>query len=392
MGKGKLKFLEGLRGIMAINVMLDHFAMVYYPQMYFQDYAASIGGFLSLFATTPLSILMNGNIAVQYFFALTGFLVGRSFFYGKGLQRREILVKTCNRYLRLLPVVFAATLFTYLTMVLGLQHHMKILDQVANPDMLLVQCNFEPTFKRFLMNAVYEPFVLYGSDFLRQFWMLRYEVWGYVLCMLTCYFLQDSRLRRVGYVAIALLLWILVDENYMGFFMGLFVADLCYCREKNTTVFSRFYHRIVYHKATLALMAAAGLYLAACPMFFTGWYGFFGAIPKMTTELVRATGTALLLFCLVEVPKAARLFEGKVLLFLGEISFCIYAFHWPIALTLQSWLFDLLNNHMGYDGAAVLAFAITFPITIAASYGAYLVLEKNKKLDIRAFLEKMTLT
>ncbi len=390
MQKDRITFLEGLRGIMAINVMLDHFVMVYYPQMYFLEYAEKTGGFLSLFASTPLSILINGNIAVQYFLILTGFLVGRSFFQGKAPDRREIVIKSCNRYLRLLPVVFWATLFTYLTMVLGLQHHQQILDQVANPDILSVQCDFEPTFTRFLLNAFYEPFVLYGSDFLRQFWMLRYEMWGYVLCMLTCYFLRDSKLRRLGYVVVTLLLWITLDANYIGLMMGVFVADLYYC-DDSTTVLAKFYGPILRSKPVIWGLFVVGGYLAACPMELTGWYGFFGYIPKMTTELVRATGAAILLFCLLRTPKATKIFEGKALQFLGKISFCIYALNWPIPLTLQAWLFDWLNDIMSYDAAALSAFAITAPVTIAVAYIAYLLIEKDKKLDIRMLIEKTTL-
>ncbi len=44
--------------------------------MYFDKAAKEASDFLSLFATTPLTALVNGNIAVMYFMVLTGFLVG----------------------------------------------------------------------------------------------------------------------------------------------------------------------------------------------------------------------------------------------------------------------------------------------------------------------------
>ena len=79
----KLYYLDGMRGLMAINVILCHFVCVYFPQMYFQNFAQESSDFLSLFATTPLSATVNGNIAVMYFMALTGFLVGMSTFTKK---------------------------------------------------------------------------------------------------------------------------------------------------------------------------------------------------------------------------------------------------------------------------------------------------------------------
>ncbi len=42
--KKKLSFFEGLRGLMAMNVVVNHFVVVFYPQMYFANYAESIGG------------------------------------------------------------------------------------------------------------------------------------------------------------------------------------------------------------------------------------------------------------------------------------------------------------------------------------------------------------
>lgn len=67
------KYLDGLRGVMAISVVTCHFICVYYPEMLFHTYAAN-AGWKSIVARTPLSALINGDFAVQYFFVLSGFL------------------------------------------------------------------------------------------------------------------------------------------------------------------------------------------------------------------------------------------------------------------------------------------------------------------------------
>ena len=41
---GRLKFLDGLRGLAALNVIICHFVVVYFPQMYYKEYADSWGG------------------------------------------------------------------------------------------------------------------------------------------------------------------------------------------------------------------------------------------------------------------------------------------------------------------------------------------------------------
>ena len=155
----KLYYLDGMRGLMAINVILCHFVCVYFPQMYFQSSAQESSDFLSLFATTPLSATVNGNIAVMYFMALTGFLVGMSTFTKKASGIGWFVKKSISRYTRLLPIVFIATLITYFTMVLNFQKHLLITDSLVNISFLKDYCNFNPNIKSLLINIFIKPFL-----------------------------------------------------------------------------------------------------------------------------------------------------------------------------------------------------------------------------------------
>lgn len=388
LSREKLPFLDGIRGLMALNVVICHFVLAYYPQMYMVEKDTG-GGLLRYFARTPLSILVNGDIAVRYFLVLTGFLVGRKFLTGKEPDRALIVKKSIDRYLRLMPVIFAATLFTHLTMVLGLQHHWDIMDLVAYSDNLALQCNFAPTLRRLLLNGLYEPFVLGGSDYIGAFWMLRFELWGYILSMLTCYFLRDSKMRRIGYIVIGLLLWITVDENYLGFFFGIFVADLCYRKGEHSTWLSRFYEPLLQKRTVIWILALIGGYLATCPMEFVGIHAPLARIPKITTYTPRAVGVAVLLYCLLQSPSCAKLFEGPILRFLGKISYSIYAFHTPLMLSMEAGLFGYFYGRMSYDSAALLAFGLTIPVILLVAYGGYLLVEKNRFWSIKRYLEKI---
>ncbi len=40
----RLKYLDGLRGLMSINVIICHFICVYYPEMYTLAWAEKYGG------------------------------------------------------------------------------------------------------------------------------------------------------------------------------------------------------------------------------------------------------------------------------------------------------------------------------------------------------------
>lgn len=44
--ESRLKFLDGIRGLAALNVIICHFVVIYFPQMYYKEYADSWGGYL----------------------------------------------------------------------------------------------------------------------------------------------------------------------------------------------------------------------------------------------------------------------------------------------------------------------------------------------------------
>lgn len=383
---GKLEFLDGLRGLMAFNVILNHFVVVYYPQMYFLEYAEEMGGVLSLFALTPLSVLLNGNIAVQYFFVLTGFLVGRSFFT-KQIPAHTLPNRSLKRYLRLLPVVFAATVFTFLTMRFGLQYHLRITDLVMNPDFLKSYCNFTERLISLPAEIFMNPFTSEGSSYVGPFWTIYLELWGYIFSMVLCLVFRERKYRRLEYLVVMVLLRQLSGiSRYIPFVMGVLVSDLQFNSAPSFQIhFCAGVSGKKWWKWGLLLL---GIYLACCPMYFVSIYTVLGKIPGNDTSFVRTTGVAVLLFMLLRSPGTQKLLQHPILLRMGELSFEVYAFHWPLMLSFQAWAFYRLFERFSYDMAAVGAFLLTLPVIYLTAYLVHAVwagcssfcARRNKKL------------
>jgi len=371
--RSKIEFLDGIRGLMAFCVIITHFVVIYLPQMYFRSFAESSEGFLSLFASTPLSVFVNGNPAVQYFFILTGFLVGRSFFL-KEHRPGQLLEKSFQRYTRLLPLVAITTFFTWLTMKLGLQYHLRIAQETLNPEYLSAYCNFEPSLKSLLINAFIYPFIRY-SEYVGPFWTIRYEFFGYIISMAVCYVCKESRWRKCAYAVVALLLFSQLSANYIGFILGVFIADLIFYDRPD--ILEPFYRSWIHSKAAVALILLVGLYFTCCPMYFATIYAFFERIPKITPEILHTLGIAMVLYSILHMPKVQQFFAHPFFLFLGKLSFPVYAFHWPIMLTVEAWLFSLLIRELPYYAAAVLAFLITIPVIYGFSWLIHLLLESK---------------
>lgn len=386
----KLYYLDGMRGLMAINVILCHFVCVYFPQMYFQSSAQESSDFLSLFATTPLSATVNGNIAVMYFMALTGFLVGMSTFTKKASGIGWFVKKSISRYTRLLPIVFIATLITYFTMVFNFQKHLLITDSLVNISFLKDYCNFNPNIKSLLINIFIKPF-LQRSDYVGPFWTIKYEFLGYILTLLLAMMLKNNKYRRFLYVATSILIMVLsaigfplVDMHYVVFIMGLFVADLKFNQEQ--TILSKYYSSFLNSKRCLTICYVVGIYFACCTMFRTPLYSWWFSIPVINKSLLRGLGVAILIFAFTQTEVVKNLLSWKPLLILGDCSFETYAIHWPLMLSLEAYLFIVFRENLSYNVSTLLSFVITLLVIYLVSFLIHFLVEKYNKM-----LKKLTI-
>lgn len=380
----KLYYLDGMRGLMAINVILCHFVCVYFPQMYFEISAKQSSGILNLFATTPLSATVNGNIAVMYFMALTGFLVGMSTFTKKSQGIGLFFKKSISRYTRLLPIIFIATLITYFMMVFNFLKHLSITDSSVNIPFLQGYCNFSPNIKSLLINIFIKPF-LSGSDYIGPFWTIKYEFLGYILTLFLAMTLKDNKYRRFLYVGASMLIMVLsvirfplADMHYVVFIMGLFVADLKF--NQNQTILSKFYSSFLNSKLCLILCYVIGIYFSCCTMFKTPLYSWWFSIPVVNKSLLRGLGIAILIFAFTQTTKIQKALSWKPFLALGECSFETYAIHWPLMLSLEAYLFIVFRENLSYNVSALLSFVITLPVIYLASFLIHFSVEKYNKM------------
>ena len=101
--KGRIDYLDGTRALFSLIVVTHHFVYAFYPQV-------------------KKFLFTDGNLAVMFFFVLSGFVAGLSIYkksYSGMNTFFEILKFPVRRYFRLLPVVAGTIIISFVIYVCG---------------------------------------------------------------------------------------------------------------------------------------------------------------------------------------------------------------------------------------------------------------------------------
>jgi peptidoglycan/LPS O-acetylase OafA/YrhL len=83
-----------------------------------------------------------------------------------------------------------------------------------------------------------------------------------------------------------------------------------------------------------------------------------------------------LLMAVPNFKKTRNAIEAKPLTFLGDISFGVYAFHWPIFCSLGCYIVIKLWHPIGCTSSVILAIVVSTFAAILISVGFYYAIER----------------
>lgn len=378
----KIKFLDGLRGLMSINVVLNHLFVVFYPALLYINFNSTTK-FQKWFASSPFASLINGNIAVQYFFILSSFLLALSIMSKDSkFNIKDIISKFIKRYLRLLPIVFVSIFLMFILMKTKLLYTNKISSLIINSTFFDNKLNFNPSLKLALYDSFISTFFI-KNIYVSPFWTIKNEMMGFILVLILVTLFKNSKFRRIIYIVLGICLYVIKRTDLVVFIFGIILADLYFKNTEDTTVLSKKYYKLINSKLFIYLCLIIGLYLATVPFAYTGIHSIFKPFKSyLYIYTVRALGVTLSIYALLKIKNIQKIFESKKLLFLGKISFCTYAIHWPIMVSLQYFLFHLfIKNNVVYFWAVMFSFLLTLPVILVCSYLIYKYIDSKNILN-----------
>lgn len=354
--------LDALRGLAALQVMIAHYICTFYPYGVFGDRDGHVrrAAWEALLFFPPFGLLTAGNFAVCLFFLLSGYVL--SYPYLEEPHRfQRIGSAMIKRPIRLGGLVLFTTVVSAMLWVGQCYFNSEVSNLTGARPWFDApwRGDFEP--ERLLANICTALFTQAGF-YNPPLWTIKIELYGSMYVLVFLMFFGACRCRLI---LVLLLLIVLRNSPYFGFFAGLLMADLV----KNNSVEIRGW----FGKAVSVLVLIGAIYFSSYPSYVQPDFlqsTIYGKLPHRAAMFVGypMLAAALVFGLLVVSRTLQRLLMRPSLLWLGRISYALYAVHFLLLGSLTSWLFLALKPLFGYNLAVLLVVAVSFPLTMLLSY------------------------
>lgn len=335
----RISYYEGTRTFFCMLVIVSHIFMAFYPD-------------------APKQFVSMGNLAVIYFFFLSGGVLGLSTY--KGIDKRpfcwcNIINYVIKRYFRLLPVVAISLLIsTFIYRVDG--YACQELSQKFELNKLLEY--FPQGISE--IEGFYDAFV--GAFYRRPrlnapLWTIRYEFLGSIFVYIIMKLFCDKKCRMYIYPLLICLL-LFLDIYVASMYTGMVLFDLLYSNKERSDkikcVLSRFNYIII----MLIMLTVVLLLIGKYAIYFRY---------ALTLELM------LLIFSSETLQRGL---SNKVFVRLSKYTFSVYATHWLVICSVVAGLINICSEQDNYMIVSIVISIICIPIIWGVGALMYILCEK----------------
>lgn len=346
-GNYRLGYLDGLRGIAALVVVVAHFFQFFLPATF--DLSARTHGFgEKLIATTPTNLLVSGTQAVSIFFVLSGLVLSAPIFAGKG--RGWYAEAALKRYPRLAIPALASTLLSLLIATTVGFHYGDLVplsgatmrDRFATIDSLSTA----------IWQGAAGAFFKHEDSYNPVLWTISIELIGSFMVFTTMPIVASWRFRWIVYL-IALVAT--ENTNLMGFVVGAAIADALYGGAfRNSTI-------------TAIALLVPGIWLGSYP-YYGSDHGVWFLLPEGRSTTYHVIGSGLLVLSILMSRRAQDFLSSKPLAFLGGISYSIYLTHFQLLGSVGCLSMLWISTSYTYTTAILATFAWIVPAAIVYAW------------------------
>jgi peptidoglycan/LPS O-acetylase OafA/YrhL len=301
--------LDGIRGWAAISVLLFHF--------FFETF----GILFPSLRNGSFRFISDGYLAVLIFFILSGDALSSPFFYTKSTTSTVRLVLV--RYFRLVFPIFISCIVVYILMKLNWTYNKEASILVQREDWLGVFISFPADFYACMRYSFFDVFFNHRPELSYNpfFWTMSIELLGSVIIFINIFILPTIK-KPVTILVVQLLFFLWMDSWYCLFIAGMLLGYL-----RSIGVIEK-----IEKKKYLPAIIILGL---VSLLFLNKLYNNFYGANEFFTYFLKANAIVIIIYC---TPLLKLFFRSKVSVFLGEISFPLYAIHFSVLVSFTSWL------------------------------------------------------
>lgn len=342
-------YITAMKGIACIAVALSHYIGIFkYAEMSFAE--TPIIDFISM---------IHADFLLNETFWLFGFLVISGYLVARYVPERivDVVFKIIKRFLRLaIPIMFASLIIYFFYIIIG----WKCGDTITYFKNAWYQNSFSQSDLSLLM-VLYSPIdtLIDGTcSFNSPWWVLKpmfissviIYVWRYIrkkikhevlVFIFDCVVMLGSLQGGSGIIFICL----------VGAWISLYENNIIKMFQKSIWILNVF------------LVVIIGICM----------YTVYGGILLF----------ALLLLAIPQSKFLNQLFQNRVFILLGDISFGVYSFHWPIYCSLGAVLMLKLWSGLGAKISVIIAIIVSMGMVIAVSYIFSLTCERWSSLFLK---------
>lgn len=358
----RIKWLDGVKGLACIGVVLHHFTLAFLPATYYGDVNISkiANQFDVHMAQSTIGFLINGNYMVALFCLISALVLSLKVME---LENKE---EICNifikRYPRLLLPIAPIVLFVYFMLKYNWFSHLEVVPITQSPwlgSYYLEKVEFGRCIESLFVTTWYSS----DSTFSNAFWMLGHLLFGSFLAIILSTFAWKANKKALGVIYLfCTIIYVRVNTLQLAFVLGVLLA---YCFREIKEMFG--------HKWIGVLCLAIGLFLGGYPSGVqpVNVYKFLNFLPKeiLTYQFWHIVGAFFTVYGIWNIPIVQKVLKCSGCQFLGRISYSIYIIHIPFIFSVSCYIFgQLVGREVGYLDSVMITFIFSIAIVLIMAY------------------------
>lgn len=384
---GRIKWIDGLRGIACLMIFVHHFILTFYPATFFGSSFTVHNAWEPKVGRIPfLWLIFGNNTWVGLFLVVSGVVLTKYVFSHDFSHIADSMLK---RYFRLMLPVFVVSAVVYVMMN---NHLFSNVDAsfLTGSTWLTQYYVGKVDILELLMDSLINVWFVGDSTFSGAFWMLSTMFYGSFLVYILA-IIAKHRKFLWGYLVLSVF-FLLMNSLLLGMVLGGLLAYLfrgdkkgkCNILEQLFGVFLLIFGLYVGSYPSVVAPGRA-LKWVGQPLSFLA--GFVEAIDVGQT--IHMIAAAMIVAGIWMTPFVKKALEWKPVLFLGTISYSVYLVHIPLLFSFTTSIFIRIFAWLeNYNMSVLAVFCATVPLLLGISGLFYWLVEKNSNRLINTLLSK----